>query len=329
MKKNSFKALALSLVAMFSVSTASAQVEVAITGLPDAITDVVNNKMGFILSECNFAQESGIQPDLTGLTLLETIREQVTKTFQDCPFRCPEDVVVQPVRKVKEGYEVRNVPIIMCPTDKTTGTWKTYQDLVFTIDFTGELINFRFSVNADEYAKAMGMANSVTELDQLQMIMEYLERFRNAYCLKDIDFLDQVFSDDALIITGTVLSGNNLKKETSKLPVKYTKYSKKEYIGHLRDVFRRNAKISVTFEDISIKRHPSIDGLYGVQLKQGYQSDRYGDVGYLFLLWDFRNPERPQIHIRTWQDERLWTEATASEPQEERYDIDSFDLSDF
>lgn len=48
-------------------------------------------------------------------------------------------------------------------------------------------------------------------------------------------------------------------------------------------------------------RHPTMDGIYGVSLRQQYKSDRYADDGYLFLLWDFRNESMPLIHVRTWQ----------------------------
>lgn len=43
-------------------------------------------------------------------------------------------------------------------------------------------------------------------------------------------------------------------------------------------------------------RHPTMDGIYGVSLRQQYKSDRYADDGYLFLLWDFRNESMPLIH---------------------------------
>ena len=41
-----------------------------------------------------------------------------------------------------------------------------------------------------------------------------------------------------------------------------------------------------------------------MQLKQDYVSKTYGDQGYLFLFIDFNDPDKPLIHIRTWQPER-------------------------
>lgn len=78
------------------------------------------------------------------------------------------------------------------------------------------------------------------------------------------------------------------------------------------------------FDDIKVMRHPAKEGFYGVTLKQGYSSDSYSDVGYLFLLWDFTNAEAPQIHVRTWQPEMLST--TTKLPEEDVFTCDDFDI---
>lgn len=328
MKTFSIKAMALSFVAMMlSVVSYAEDVDFSVTGIKDDVVNTIkiNNNIGCILSACNKAQEKGGMPDLSNLKLSEDVQKQIIMTFEDCPFFCPDPALVRPCKKLKNGnYEIRNVPIILTPLDQKTGTWKTYQDLVFTVSPDGDVINFRLSLNREDYLKAMSVAADVVEMEQLDMISEYLERFRNAYILKDIKFLEQVFSEDALIITGNVIKTQ--KSEISQPKVKYTQYDKKTYIKHLKEVFNKNAKIDVTFEDISVKRHDVIEGLYGVQLTQGWKGDRYQDVGYLFLLWDFRDPEQPQIHIRTWQDKQIWEKIN---PDEERYSIESFNLDEF
>ena len=138
-----------------------------------------------------------------------------------------------------------------------------------------------------------------------QMILNYCEHFRTAYTTKDIDFLRQVFSDKALIIVGNVVkpiaNGNKIQAESK---VTYAIHSKHDYINRLSKVFAANKKIEVHFSDFRIMRHPTMTGIYGVTLRQQYKSDRYGDDGYLFLLWDFRDKSMPLIHIRTWQPAR-------------------------
>ena len=136
------------------------------------------------------------------------------------------------------------------------------------------------------------------------MILNYVEHLRTAYTTEDIDFIEQVFSQDALIIVGKVVKYSNSREleMTNRTKVQYNVLSKKNYIKHLKRIFAANEKIEVTFSDFRIRRHPTKDGIYGVTLRQAYKSSIYSDDGYLFLLWDFRDEAMPKIHVRTWQE---------------------------
>ena len=141
-----------------------------------------------------------------------------------------------------------------------------------------------------------------TDAARRRQILNYCEHLRTAYTTKDIDFLRQVFSDDALIIVGNVVK---VAKESGRVSadsrVCYALHTKRDYLARLSKVFALNRQIEVRFSDFHIMRHPTKDGIYGVSLRQRYSSDRYSDDGYLFLLWDFSNPSMPLIHVRTWQ----------------------------
>lgn len=43
------------------------------------------------------------------------------------------------------------------------------------------------------------------------------------------------------------------------------------------------------------------DNIFCIQIKQDYCSSNYGDTGYLCLLLDLGDPQKPIIHVRTWQ----------------------------
>ena len=135
-----------------------------------------------------------------------------------------------------------------------------------------------------------------------RLILNYVEHLRTAYTTKDIDFLEQLYSEKALIIVGTVVrTGETAHDYLSPAQVIYNVKSKRDYLNKLRQVFRSNQRIALHFSHFRILRHPTIRGIYGVSLRQGYRSDSYADEGYLFLLWDFRHVAMPQIHVRTWQ----------------------------
>lgn len=148
------------------------------------------------------------------------------------------------------------------------------------------------------------LSGKLEEDDSLRrtQILNYCEHFRAAYPSRDIDFLRQVFSDNALIIVGsTVKTGGKAASGQSSDKVRYSIRSKNEYLEKLSKVFGSSKKLNVEFSDFKIMRHPTAENIYGVTLRQKYESDGYSDDGRLFLLWDFRNPSMPLIHVRTWQ----------------------------
>ena len=153
-----------------------------------------------------------------------------------------------------------------------------------------------------EASKIMQGKLTETDAKRRHTILNYCEHFRTAYTTKDIDFLRQVFSDKALIIVGNVVKPiANDGKCQAESRVTFAIHSKRDYLSRLAKVFAANQKIDVRFSGFRIMRHPTIDGIYGVTLRQQYKSDRYSDDGYLFLLWDFRDKSMPLIHVRTWQ----------------------------
>ena len=153
-----------------------------------------------------------------------------------------------------------------------------------------------------EASKIMQGKLAETDARRRRTILNYCEHFRTAYTTKDIDFLRQVFSDKALIIVGNVVKSiANDDKCQAESRVTFAIHSKRDYLARLSKVFAANQKIDVRFSGFRILRHPTMDGIYGVTLRQQYKSDRYSDDGYLFLLWDFRDKSMPLIHVRTWQ----------------------------
>jgi hypothetical protein len=127
-----------------------------------------------------------------------------------------------------------------------------------------------------------------------------------------------VFSDQALIIVGRVVESTG-QRSAYEQQVEYLQFTKDEYITRLRQIFRANAWIEVGFKDVSILRHPRHPDVYGVSLTQFYSSTLYSDVGYLFLLIDFRDRDKPMIHVRTWQP----TNAT---PEDQKFSLGDMEI---
>ncbi len=154
-----------------------------------------------------------------------------------------------------------------------------------------------------EAAKVLNGHLEETDSVSRHKILSYCEHLRTSYTTRDIDFIRQVFSDNALIIVGHVVSTGHKSGDMLSDPgkVKYVIRSKQSYLEKLDKIFKSGNQIDVKFSDFKIMRHPTMEGIYGVTLRQKYACGSYSDDGYLFLLWDFRDRSMPLIHVRTWQ----------------------------
>lgn len=287
----------------------------------------IERNVSALLTEINQAQAAGRSLDFSTFDISSSAQSSLSMLWANVPFRCYDEEIVEILLNTRGGYQVRNIALELKPTDAVV-TDDSYQEAV--IDFnrtTGRIESFYFAINNNLYAKIMEKGIEVSDLARRQLILDYVEHFRTAYNQKDIDFLEQVFSDDAIIITGKVVKVqptdfNPMPKDK----ITYNTQNKKQYLTRLRGIFSRNRYIRVNFSDIKISRHPVKKDFYGVLLRQGYASSTYSDDGYVFLLWDFSNEEQPQIHVRTWQPYYLDEEKTKVIDEEEVFNISQFDI---
>ena len=138
-------------------------------------------------------------------------------------------------------------------------------------------------------------------------LMNFLEDYKTAFALKDINYLESVFDDNAVIVVGKELrrlknqdTGVQLNEKT----YKYATYTKEQYLKNLRYSFRSQEFINIRFANNDVIKLGKGGEIYGIQIKQDYYSSSYGDTGYLFLMVDLNDPEKPIIKVRTWQPER-------------------------
>lgn len=180
------------------------------------------------------------------------------------------------------------------------------EDVVLTFDADRLISNVSFGLDdqAEQNILHKGAWNEKTRM----LIMEFLENYRTAYALKRLDYIEQIFDDDAKIIIGHL---SRRPKMTTKdfgtvsfndKQVSYTRKNKTQYLSDLKRCFQSNEFINIRFSNNDVRKL-SGDELYSIQIKQDYYSSSYGDTGYLFLMVDFHNPDQPLIKIRTWQPE--------------------------
>ena len=275
-----------------------------------------------ILTEVNKAQAEGRDLRLGAIGMPENVQVSMSMLWENSPFVCTDEEIVEHCLTTGSGYQIRNIPLEMRPVSDEEFNESEYQEAVISFDKQGRLESFYLSISMNLYMNVVRGNKELTDLRRRQLILDYVEKFRTSYNQKDIHFLEQIFSDDALIITGKVIKQ---KKDHIALPDKivYKKQTKQEYLTNLRRVFAVNSYIRVTFDDIKVMRHPVNPNFYGVTLHQGYTSNNYHDEGYLFLLWDFTDEDMPQIHVRTWQPDQI---NGGRIPEDEIFSLSDFDI---
>ena len=186
-----------------------------------------------------------------------------------------------------------------------SGNRRTFvEDVVFHLTKDGKVSEVAFGLNKPAVDDIM---NRGAWSDEARKVMiNFLESYKTAYALKRLDYISSIFSNDALIITGSFVksTGNKEVGPSNIKHVKYTRQTKAQYMKSLKACFASNEYVNIHFADNIIRRSASNPNIYGIQIKQDYYSSSYGDTGYLFLLIDFKDVKAPLIHVRTWQPDK-------------------------
>lgn len=185
------------------------------------------------------------------------------------------------------------------------GNRRTFvEDVVFQMTPEGKITSLSFGLNkpaVDDIMNQTAWGDTAR-----QVLITFLESYKTAYALKRLDYIRSIFSDDALIITGSVVkaSGQMERQPIDGKVVKYTRQTKGEYMKKLEHIFASSEFINLRFADNQVRKSGVGGEIYGIQIKQDYFSSSYGDTGYLFLMVDLNHPKEPVIHVRTWQPEK-------------------------
>ncbi len=190
---------------------------------------------------------------------------------------------------------------------------KTFvEDLSFTFDKDNKIENVAFGLGDIAEEGIFNNSKASWSDDVREIIVSFMENYKTAYSLERIDYIRDIFADDAVIIRGSVIKkhtanahqieGMSISLKGQDI-IKYNRHTKNDYIEHLRRCFNRNDFINLRFTNHQIQWLEKFDNqtLFAINIRQEYNSSTYADDGYLFLLVDVTNHDEPLIKVRTWQ----------------------------
>lgn len=193
---------------------------------------------------------------------------------------------------------------------------KTFtENLVFRFNkFDNKIESIAFALTKKAEDDIFNAAAQWSEVSRFT-ILNFMEDYQTAYALKRYDYLEQIFSDNAIIITGTEIKkapkygqeGKSISLSDDK-EIRYSRLTKNEFLERLRLHFNSREYIHLTFED-NITKKINTNGLlpdgaaFGIQINQIYTSPSYSDKGYLTLFLNLQG-KYPMIEVRLWQPDK-------------------------
>lgn len=261
-----------------------------------------------LLTEISGATKSNRQLRLQKIPMTDNARSSLNRLWGNFHFQCEYNENVERCLTDVNGYEIRNIPVLLKPTGSGY-QGETERELTISLTKDGLISSVHMALSNNVYNIVVNKGVDVADTRRRLEILNFVEAFRSYYDEKDLQSLNQVYSEDALIITARVIMKRSYQNDqpTLKPEIVYSKKNKEQYLKALENNFRRNKFIKVSFDSISVVRHPAKPNFYGVTLHQNWKSSTYEDDGYVFLLWEFKDQEdeHPIVHVRTWQPDRI------------------------
>lgn len=266
----------------------------------------MEQQMSSLLSAINEANAVNADVNFSSIDITDDASASLTMTWEQVHFSIEDDDIVDhcislPGKSV--GFRIQNIGVLMNPKEESGYDGEKRREIYIDFDKTGKIVDFNFTLGMNMYTEILKKGEELGDLDRRMQIIDWCEHFAKAYCDKNMKFMQTIFSDDAIIITGKmtmqrVHTDMGMKDQAK---VKYVQQTKSQYLSNLSRVFASNSYVNVKFEDYTVIRHGAKPNYYGVTLRQKWHTARYSDEGTVFLIWDFTNEEAPRILVRTWQ----------------------------
>ncbi len=266
----------------------------------------MENNISSLLTAINYANSTNGDINYSNIDIDNDASASLGMTWNNIHFSIEDDDYVEHCVRLagkNGGYRVQNIGVIVNPLENSGYDGEKRREIYIDLDNSGNIVDFNFSLGVNMYADILKKGSELGDLDRRLQIINWCEHFAKAYCDKNINFMQAVFSDDAIIITGKMTmkrvpgdSGVRMQKK-----VEYTQQTKAQYLSKLERIFRNNSYVNVQFDDYTVVRHGAKPNYYGVTLHQKWHTTGYSDEGTVFLIWDFTNEDEPRILVRTWQ----------------------------
>jgi len=168
----------------------------------DTVKASIEGSVSLILSEINASQEFKRPLDLSGMGLFTHVQHSIGMLLENCPLICTDNEIIEHCITTGTGYQVRNIPLMMKPKGEREYGEDEYQEAVINFDKQGYVQSMYIIIPMNLYMNVIKSNLEISDLRHRQKILDYVERLRTAYYIRDMDFIKQVFENDSILEVG-------------------------------------------------------------------------------------------------------------------------------
>lgn len=254
-------------------------------GLENRVCQRIEKKLTILINEINNAAENNI--DLDDSVLDETCntvgKSKILNVFNKVKFFTTFsnlELTAYPLHD-NDLFDVRNVNVTIV---SKLPAGKQHDNIVFTVNNDGYIVNFRFALQDTLYTK---LKKECENTENQCKILHVAEDIKTAYCTNDIDFLNHVFDDDILVVDGLRKDKNSRKKRQEKFQGDYFKYLKQSKLGYLKilkALYTKTKYPEYEIMNIETKKINEDKIIYAIDMKQTIKSINLVQTGYFLII---------------------------------------------
>lgn len=241
----------------------------------------MESSISSLLTEINRAGTDGDSLNLSGINMNPVAKERLIALWQDSPFVCDKSSNISECLQDFQGYQVRAIPVTM-KSQNSSYNQLFSRELTVSLNKSGVITGVRPAWELHEDVEKILTPTGkggIIETRIRREILKWIEDYRTLYTIKDLDGIANVINDFSP-----------------------TEKNNEQLLSGLKRMFA-SEDFSTEIDHISIMKSGLKANIYGLTFHQKFNTNNYSDSGWFFFLWDLNDPEKPQIHVRTWQSD--------------------------
>lgn len=180
------------------------------------------------------------------------------------------------------------------------------EEVVFHINHEGKITRLALALDKRTVTEVFCHKGGWSD-EEKRAIVNFMESYKTAIVLRDIDRISSYFSDETLFIGEKIYADVSNKSDPTlrnsyKDPDLRNKKARELFFKHYEKMFAANEYINTKFGDVSVIKVRN-SSKFGIQFRQQLFSEHNSDDNFIFLAVDFTNTDNPTIPVTAIQSE--------------------------